>query len=382
MFTFACPSLTWFVVAPSSRRCAPILSASLHLPNSLGVPQGLEADNNLGSLEDLKKTQANGGVNGDSYNKQGREHGKDPRVDDSGHFEFGGSWGVSAMMVGFPLLMYYMWIGATYYDGRLPRPTKEQDGWQFMREMVRLAYNGAFPSLKAWSIYWSFFIFEALCYVYLPGITTKGKPLEHEGGKQLVYYCSGIWSFYVTIVMMAALHLTGLFKLYTVIDDFGPLMSVAIITGFIVSFIAYFSALYRGAEHRMTGHFFYDFFMGAELNPRMLGILDFKMFFEVRLPWYILLMVTSAAAARQYEQFGYVSGEMAFLVMAHLLYANACAKGEECIVTTWSVDDVTRVKPTSLIAVTGTCTTRNGALCSFSGTLLACLSAIVTVPSI
>lgn len=304
------------------------------------MPQGLEGDNDRGSLEDLKKTETNGSLNGNGYVKQavnGREHIKDPRIDNSGHVEFGGSLGVSAMMVGFPLLMYYMWIGATYYDGRLPRPTAEQNGWQFMRELVTLAYNGAFPSPKAWIIYWSFFIFEALCYIYLPGISTKGKPLEHEGGKQLIYYCSGVWSFYVTIAMVATLHLTGLFPLYTVIDMFGPLMSVAIITGFTVSFIAYFSALYRGAEHRMTGYFLYDFFMGAELNPRMFGILDFKMFFEVRLPWYILLIVTSSAAARQYDRYGYVSGEMAFLIMAHLLYANACAKGEECIVTTWLV---------------------------------------------
>ena len=35
--------------------------------------------------------------------------GKDPRIDYSGHFEFGGSLGVSAMMIGFPALMYYMW---------------------------------------------------------------------------------------------------------------------------------------------------------------------------------------------------------------------------------------------------------------------------------
>ena len=383
---FACLSLTWSAVASSSG-CAPISSTSLHLPNSLGVPQGLEADNDRGSLQDLKKIHANGRLYDDGNKKRavnGREHVKDPRVDSSGHFEFGGSWGVSAMMAGFPLLMYYMWIGATYYDGRLPRPTKDQNGWQFVGEMVGLAYSGAFPSLKAWSIYWTFFIFEALCYLYLPGITTKGKPLEHEGGKQLDYYCSGIWSFYVTIAMMVILHLTGLFKLYTVIDEFGPLMSVAIITGFMVSFIAYFSALYRGAEHRMTGYFLYDFFMGAELNPRMFGILDFKMFFEVRLPWYILLIVTSSAAARQYDQFGYVSGEMAFLIMAHLLYANACAKGEECIVTTWSVGqrhylcqaNVTHSK------IIGTCTTRNGASCSSSGTSLAYLSAIVTAPSI
>lgn len=346
LLTFACLSLIWVVVAPS-RGCAPILSTALHLPNSLGVPQGLEGDNDICPLENPKKTQPNRRVQGDGYHKpavNSRKRVKDPRVDDCGHYEFGGPWFVSVMMVGFPLLMYYMWIGATYYDGHLPLPTKEQDGWQFMKEMIRLVYNGAFPSLKAWIMYWSFFIFEALCYIYLPGIKIKGKPLEHEGGKQLVYHCSGLWSFYVTIVMMVALHLTGLFKLYTVIDEFGPLMSVAIITGFIVSFIAYFSALYRGAEHRMTGCFVYDFFMGAELNPRMFGILDFKMFFEVRLPWYILLIVTSAAAARQYDQFGYVSGEMTFLIMAHLLYANACAKGEECIVTTWSVDNV---KPVS-----------------------------------
>jgi delta24(24(1))-sterol reductase len=131
------------------------------------------------------------------------------------------------------------------------------------------------------------------------------------------------------------LHFTGLFKLYTIIDEFGPLLSVAILSGFLVSIVAYFSALARGAQHRMTGSPIYDFFMGAELNPRMFGILDFKMFFEVRLPWFILLFLSMGAAARQYEVYGYVSGEVMFLVMAHFLYANACSKGEECIVSTW-----------------------------------------------
>ena len=138
-------------------------------------------------------------------------------------------------------------------------------------------------------------------------------------GKQLKYYCSGIYSFYTTIAVLAGLHLTGLFPLYTVLDEFGPIMSVAIISGYLVSIVAYISALYRGADVRMSGNHIYDFFMGAELNPRLFGILDFKMFFEVRIPWYILLILSSAAAARQYEQYGYVSGEVMFLVMAHFL---------------------------------------------------------------
>ena len=265
----------------------------------------------------------------------GWEKGLDPKIDYSGHYEFGGSAGVLAMMIGFPMLMYYMWIGATYYNGQFPRPAKGQSFSEFIAYLGYLVYTGAFPSLKAWTIYWVFFLFEGACYILLPGVSVSGRPLPHLGGKQLPYYCSAVWSFYTSIVLVLFLHFTGLFKLYTIIDEFGPLLSVAIISGFLVSFLAYFSALMRGAQHRMTGSPIYDFFMGAELNPRMFGILDFKMFFEVRLPWFILLFLSMGAAARQYEVYGYVSGEVMFLVMAHFLYANACSKGEECIVSTW-----------------------------------------------
>lgn len=267
----------------------------------------------------------------------GWEEGLDPKIDYSGHYEFGGSLGVSAMMIGFPMLMYYMWIGATYYDGKFPTREEGQSFADFFGHLAHLVYTGAFPSLKAWTIYWVFFIFEMGCYVLLPGISVTGRSLPHSGNKQLPYYCSAVWSFYTSIILVLALHFTGLFKLYTIIDEFGPLLSVAILSGFLVSFVAYFSALARGAQHRMTGSPIYDFFMGAELNPRMFGILDFKMFFEVRLPWFILLFLSMGAAARQYEVYGYVSGEVMFLVMAHFLYANACSKGEECIVSTWYV---------------------------------------------
>lgn len=262
---------------------------------------------------------------------------EDAKHDSSGHFEFGGSWGVSAMMIGFPLLMYYMWIGATYYDGKFPTPESGEKLSDFARRMGALVYEGAFPSLKAWAMYWVFFVVEGAFYLLLPGVYTKGKPLPHEGGRQLTYYCSGQWSWWTTIALACILHGTGLFKLYDIIDEFGPLMSVATISGFLVSIVAYASALMRGAQHRMSGYPIYDFFMGAELNPRMFGLLDFKMFFEVRLPWYILFLISLGAAARQYEQFGFVSGEVGFLVMAHFLYANACSKGEECICTTWDM---------------------------------------------
>ena len=232
-------------------------------------------------------------------------------------------------------LMWYMWIGQTYYDGHLPLPQQGESYRHFLNHLRHLLYVGAFPTPKAWIMYWSFLIFQAVCYITLPGIWVQGNPLKHMNGQRLSYYCSGVWSLYTTIIVAGLLHATGLFKLYMIIDEFGPLMSVAIISGFAVSVIAYVSALYRGEEHRMTGNHIYDFFMGAELNPRMFGILDFKMFFEVRLPWYTLLLLSCGAAARQYEQFGRVSGEVGFMLMAHYLYANACSKAEEAIATTW-----------------------------------------------
>ncbi|KAI1851124.1 hypothetical protein JX266_003789 [Neoarthrinium moseri] len=283
--------------------------------------------------------KANGHANGHATEQMvdGWKPGMDHRVDHSGHFEFGGSFGTLSLMIGFPLLMYYMWIGATYYDGKLPLPAQGQSLSEFGNHLVDLVYTGAFPSLRAWRIYWVFYIFEALCYAFLPGFEAYGKPLPFEGGKQLKYHCSAFISFYVTIAVMAILHFTGLFKIYTFLDEFGPLMSVAIISGFLCSFAAYFSALARGAQHRMTGYPIYDFFMGAELNPRVFGVLDLKMFQEVRVPWFMLFGLSCAAAARQYENFGYVSGEVLFLVMAHYLYANACSKGEHLIVTTWDM---------------------------------------------
>lgn len=249
-------------------------------------------------------------------------------------FEFGGSLGAASLMVGFPLLMWYMWIGATYYDGQFPLPDANQTWGEFGRHLAQLIYEGAFPTAEAWAIYWIFFVFEAVMYCYMPGVSSYGRPLRHEEGRKLPYYCSAYTSWYATLATAAVLHVTGLFPLYTLIDKFGPIMSVAILSGFLNSVIVYVQAIVRGRTHRLTGYIVYDFFMGAELNPRI-GILDFKMFYEVRIPWFILFLITSAVAARQYETYGYVSAEVSFLLMAHFLYTNACAKAEQMIITSW-----------------------------------------------
>lgn len=242
---------------------------------------------------------------------------------------------MSAMMIGFPALMYYMWIGAYFYDGKLPAPADGESWSEFAQHMWGLVKTEAYPNRRAWKIYWVFGLVQMAFYLVLPGVYRKGKPLPHLGGKMLDYYCSGMWSLYTSIAIALGLHFTGVFKLYTLIDEFGHIMSVAIISGFLCAIVCYVQALIRGNTIRMTGYPIYDFFLGAELNPRLFGILDFKMFLEVRIPWYILLFLSLGTCLKQYEQYGYVSVEAIFLLFAHYLYAGACSKGEHLIITTW-----------------------------------------------
>jgi Delta24(24(1))-sterol reductase len=50
-------------------------------------------------------------------------------------WEFGGPWGVTAMMIGFPMLMYYLWICLWFYDGQLVIPTSVEGIQPFIHEM-------------------------------------------------------------------------------------------------------------------------------------------------------------------------------------------------------------------------------------------------------
>ena len=80
-------------------------------------------------------------------------------------------------------------------------------------------------------------------------------------------------------------------------DNFGPLLTVSVIFGNIVSVLLYFSAFPTGKTHRMTGNHIYDFFMGSCLNPRIFN-LDLKMWAEIRISWILLFLITVACAVK------------------------------------------------------------------------------------
>ena len=250
--------------------------------------------------------------------------------------EFGGAPGAVAIVSASHLVLYYLWISWRYYGGALVGPEGLSDVAPFLGRMWEHVAGGAAPTSRAILIYWGFLLFQALLAAFLPGIKVKGLPIPSRGNVQLLYRCNGITAWYVTLLTAAILHFSGVFPLAEIADDFGPLMTVAILSGNLVALAIYLGARFTGNAHRMSGNVFYDFFMGAWLNPRI-GSLDLKMWAEIRIAWILLFLLTASAAAKQYATYGTVSTPMIFMLVAHGLYTNACMKGEECIPTTWDI---------------------------------------------
>lgn len=254
-------------------------------------------------------------------------------------WDFGGPLGAVGMMAGFPLLMWYMWILAEFYGGKPAWPLSDQS-WQLFvcEDLWNHFVARGIPSFGVWLAFTLFIIVQGIFYLTLPGIWTKGQPLTHLQNRQLPYYCNAIASFYTTLVLALVFHFMGWLRLPLIIENFGAIMTTAIAYGILLLVLLYIYTLtVSGDYHRMTGNHLYDMFMGAPLNPRIGQYLDLKMFFEVRIPWFFLFFLSLLACFLQYEKYGTVSPQALFLLYAHWLYANACAKGEELIVPTWDM---------------------------------------------
>jgi delta24(24(1))-sterol reductase len=256
--------------------------------------------------------------------------------DVEGQREFGGAMGAAALMAGSHVVLYYLWYALRIHGGAMPLPDGVGGIPAFLAGWWHAVATQAAPTWPAAALYLGSLAVQAVLAAFLPGIKVMGLPIAHLGGARLEYNVNGVWAWYLTLIVVGAAHLTGLFTLDRIYDLYGPLLTVAVITANGAALAVYAGAHLTRTTHRMSGSVVYDFFMGASLNPR-LGRLDLKMWAEIRVAWILLFLLTLSAAARQHAVHGTVSTPMMFMVLAHLLYTNACHKGEECVPTTWDV---------------------------------------------
>lgn len=247
-------------------------------------------------------------------------------------YEFGGPIGAFCIIFFSHLLVYYLWISLNLHQGGLFYP----NSWADWERLGRLILTGANPTLYAALIYLGYLMLQFILASAMPGVWVKGLPVPAEKNIQYRYLCNGISSWYFTLALVLTANYFNFFPLTALADNVGHLLTVAVITADLVSLGLYISAFFFKKQQRLSGNFIYDFFMGASLNPR-LGKVDIKLFFDIRASWIFLFLLTLSAAVKQYEMIGTLSYSMVIILTAHLLYTNACMKGEECVPTTWDI---------------------------------------------
>src|SRR5436190_12503907 len=89
-------------------------------------------------------------------------------------WEFGGPFGVAAIMLVSHVLIYYLWISITYHRGSVVRPDSLADVWPFLQRMWAHIVDGARPTWRAAAIYFGFIGVQALLACTMPGPTVRG----------------------------------------------------------------------------------------------------------------------------------------------------------------------------------------------------------------
>ena len=226
-------------------------------------------------------------------------------------------------MPALTLLVYYLWLCVD--------PEQRHYGALFVPTLESF-YIPA-PTLDAVVIFAVWIIFQAILQIVVPGRMELGTPLPD--GTRLSYKLNGWVSFCITLAaFFLAIRLEWI-KPTIVYDHFGPLLTTVNLFAFGLSLFLYFFGKLRKGDEKPAGNFFYDYFMGINLNPRI-GSFDLKFFFESRPGLIGWVMVNYSLAARQ-QELGGISTPMVLVFAFQFLYVADYFWHEEAILTTWDI---------------------------------------------
>lgn len=231
------------------------------------------------------------------------------------------------LLVGLPVLVYWMWICITYYDGRMVFPLTSA-GW------LELVSYVPPPTLASVAVFATWLILQLLLQLYAPGPWVKGTVLRD--GTRLRYRMNGWLSWWITIGGLFLAVWLGWIKPTILYDNFGPLITTTNIFTFAFALYLYVHGRKKGRDERVTGNPVYDYFMGTSLNPRI-GDLDLKLFCEARPGLILWVIINFSAAAKQYEVHGTVTTPMMLVCLFHFLYIADYYFHEEAILSTWDI---------------------------------------------
>lgn len=227
----------------------------------------------------------------------------------------------SVMLLWPPVCVAFFWLSCHSYQcslGSLGKVVlgKVSDGTiiTFCRQV--------FPAVSSEAIilYMAWMILQVILFIALPGRIRRGTATP--AGNVLSYKCNGISAWVVSHLLFLILVKKGFINATIISDNWGALMVISNVFGFGLAMFAYVKA-YSFPSHPedrcFSGSAFYDFFMGIEHNPRIVSF-DFKLFFNGRPGIVAWTLINLSFAAKQYNDFGYVTNSMILLNILHGTY--------------------------------------------------------------
>lgn len=198
------------------------------------------------------------------------------------------------------------------------------------REILGKIYEGTFTNF-AWQtipdvtseaiiLYFGWMLLQVFLYLTLPGRIRRGTATP--AGNVLAYKCNGISAWVVSHILFVILVKMDFIKATIISDNWVALMVIANVFGFGLTMFSYVKAHYfptHPEDRCFSGSTFYDFYMGIEHNPRI-GPFDFKLFFNGRPGIVAWTLINLSFAAKQYNDFGYVTNSMILVNILQGMY--------------------------------------------------------------
>ncbi|KXS19079.1 ERG4/ERG24 ergosterol biosynthesis protein [Gonapodya prolifera JEL478] len=265
-----------------------------------------------------KKTTANGAA-------KEKKGGSDlnPRTK---HFEFFGPPGAFLITFALPVLVLLLHLGCS------------SDGCPPPLPVLTAILQSSLPTLwdpQAFLAYVAWLAWFVLLWAIAPGEWADGTLVRD--GSVLKYRINAWSSFIITAAAVAgATYIYGLAPLLWITDHFTGLAAASIVYSFAQSLLLYAFSFRPGALLALggnSGNVLYDFFIGRELNPRILSF-DLKCFFELRPGLIGWLLVDIAFLARQHHLHGSLSDSAILVTLFQAYYVMDALWFEKAVLTT------------------------------------------------
>ena len=231
-----------------------------------------------------------------------------------------------AMVIGLPVLTWYLWICLAFFDGAFAVPASAREVLTFLSDIP-------VPTATAVVLYAAWLVGQLVLHVALPARVVEGA--RPANGIPLSYRLNGWLSFWVTWAIVLTVVWAGGLSPGLAYDEFGPLLTTASIAAFVLA-----AWLYRrgrsGSERLSSGDTAHDYVMGVTLNPRVRGV-DVKFFCESRPSLLLWVVINASLAAKQVELHGTLTTPMLLVNAFQLLYVADFFFHEDALLTTWDI---------------------------------------------